>query len=142
MIYVPCHRSHIDYLLLSYVIFTRGLMPPHIAAGANLNRVLEVLHQRRPDLFSSASRWQYVVTNSWDRVEYPALTGRSVPTEGEVLMPANLERLAREIAQALRANALLDFVAFKRLCGGECGHAASSRKLSRMNCSSPEPSSL
>ena len=31
-------------------------------------------------------------------MEYPALTGRSVPTEGEVLMPANLERLAREIA--------------------------------------------
>ncbi|HRH91308.1 MAG TPA: glycerol-3-phosphate 1-O-acyltransferase PlsB [Agitococcus sp.] len=37
VVYVPCHRSHIDYLLLSYVIFTRGLMPPHIAAGANLN---------------------------------------------------------------------------------------------------------
>lgn len=37
IIYVPCHRSHIDYLLLSYVIFHRGLMTPHIAAGANLN---------------------------------------------------------------------------------------------------------
>ena len=72
--------------------------PCAAGTGANLNRVLEVLHQRRSDLFPSASRWQYVVTNSWDRVEYPALTGRSVPTEGEVLMPANLERLAREIA--------------------------------------------
>lgn len=37
IIYVPSHRSHIDYLLLSYVIFTRGYMVPHIAAGANLN---------------------------------------------------------------------------------------------------------
>ncbi|HTY99644.1 MAG TPA: glycerol-3-phosphate 1-O-acyltransferase PlsB, partial [Rhodocyclaceae bacterium] len=37
VVYVPCHRSHIDYLLLSYVIFKRGLTPPHIAAGANLN---------------------------------------------------------------------------------------------------------
>ncbi len=37
IIYVPCHRSHIDYLLLSYVIYRRGLQPPHIAAGANLN---------------------------------------------------------------------------------------------------------
>ncbi len=37
IVYVPCHRSHIDYLLLSYVIFHRGLMTPHIAAGANLN---------------------------------------------------------------------------------------------------------
>jgi glycerol-3-phosphate O-acyltransferase len=34
---VPCHRSHVDYLLLSYIIFNRGLMVPHIAAGANLN---------------------------------------------------------------------------------------------------------
>lgn len=37
IVYVPCHRSHIDYLLLSYVIFHRGLITPHIAAGDNLN---------------------------------------------------------------------------------------------------------
>ena len=37
IIYTPCHRSHIDYLLLSYVIFNRGLMVPYIAAGDNLN---------------------------------------------------------------------------------------------------------
>ncbi len=37
IVYTPCHRSHIDYLLLSYVIFNRGLMVPHIAAGINLN---------------------------------------------------------------------------------------------------------
>lgn len=37
LVYTPCHRSHIDYLLLSFVIFNRGLMVPHIAAGINLN---------------------------------------------------------------------------------------------------------
>ncbi len=37
VIYVPCHRSHIDYLLLSYVLFRNGLATPHIAAGINLN---------------------------------------------------------------------------------------------------------
>jgi glycerol-3-phosphate O-acyltransferase len=37
VIYVPCHRSHIDYLLLSYLLFRHGLTPPHIAAGINLN---------------------------------------------------------------------------------------------------------
>lgn len=37
IVYVPCHRSHMDYLLLSYVIYHQGLMPPHIAAGINLN---------------------------------------------------------------------------------------------------------
>ncbi|UAW97698.1 glycerol-3-phosphate 1-O-acyltransferase PlsB [Halopseudomonas nanhaiensis] len=37
IIYVPCHRSHIDYLLLSYLLFRNSLTPPHIAAGINLN---------------------------------------------------------------------------------------------------------
>src|SRR5579862_5795383 len=36
-IYVPCHRSHMDYLLLSYAIYHRGYAIPHIAAGINLN---------------------------------------------------------------------------------------------------------
>lgn len=37
LVYVPCHRSHMDYLLLSYVLYHQGLVPPHIAAGINLN---------------------------------------------------------------------------------------------------------
>lgn len=37
IIYVPCHRSHMDYLLLSYVIIQEGLVMPRIAAGINLN---------------------------------------------------------------------------------------------------------
>lgn len=37
VVYVPCHRSHIDYLLLSFVVHRNNLVPPHIAAGINLN---------------------------------------------------------------------------------------------------------
>jgi glycerol-3-phosphate O-acyltransferase len=37
IVYVPCHRSHIDYLLLSYVIYRRGYAVPYVAAGINLN---------------------------------------------------------------------------------------------------------
>ncbi|HMN80456.1 MAG TPA: glycerol-3-phosphate 1-O-acyltransferase PlsB [Burkholderiaceae bacterium] len=37
LVYLPCHRSHVDYLLLSYVIYHRGLQTPHVAAGDNLN---------------------------------------------------------------------------------------------------------
>ena len=37
IIYVPCHRSHMDYLLLTYVIYHEGMVTPHIAAGINLN---------------------------------------------------------------------------------------------------------
>jgi glycerol-3-phosphate O-acyltransferase len=37
LVLLPCHRSHIDYLVLSYIFYTNGLIPPHIAAGSNLN---------------------------------------------------------------------------------------------------------
>jgi glycerol-3-phosphate O-acyltransferase len=37
IVYVPCHRSHMDYLLLSYLLYQHGVVPPHIAAGDNLN---------------------------------------------------------------------------------------------------------
>ena len=37
IVYVPCHRSHMDYLLLSYLLYAHGIVPPHIAAGDNLN---------------------------------------------------------------------------------------------------------
>ncbi|MBL4584405.1 MAG: glycerol-3-phosphate 1-O-acyltransferase PlsB [Pseudomonadales bacterium] len=37
IVYVPCHRSHVDYLLLSYLLYHQGLAIPHIAAGVNLN---------------------------------------------------------------------------------------------------------
>ena len=37
VLYMAAHRSHMDYLLLSYVLYKEGLVPPHIAAGINLN---------------------------------------------------------------------------------------------------------
>ena len=37
VVYVPCHRSHTDYLLLSYQLHTSGVVVPHIAAGVNLD---------------------------------------------------------------------------------------------------------
>lgn len=37
IVYVPSHRSHMDYLLLSYLLYTKGVVPPHIVAGINLD---------------------------------------------------------------------------------------------------------
>ncbi len=37
IIYVPCHRSHADYILISFLLYVRGFAVPHIAAGVNLN---------------------------------------------------------------------------------------------------------
>ena len=36
IVYVPCHKSHIDYLILSYVLLHNWMSVPFIAAGINL----------------------------------------------------------------------------------------------------------
>ncbi|MBY8965432.1 glycerol-3-phosphate 1-O-acyltransferase PlsB [Algiphilus sp. NNCM1] len=37
IVFTASHRSHLDYLLISYVLYRAGIVPPHIAAGVNLN---------------------------------------------------------------------------------------------------------
>jgi glycerol-3-phosphate O-acyltransferase len=37
LVLLPGHKSHVDYLVLSYVFYENGLCPPHIAAGSNLS---------------------------------------------------------------------------------------------------------
>ncbi len=36
LVLCPSHRSHVDYLVLSYVFYENGMTPPHVAAGVNL----------------------------------------------------------------------------------------------------------
>jgi glycerol-3-phosphate O-acyltransferase len=37
LILIPCHKSHIDYLVLSYIFQINNMPCPHIAAGKNLS---------------------------------------------------------------------------------------------------------
>ena len=37
LVLLPCHRSHLDYLLLSSVLYTHNMALPRIAAGMNLS---------------------------------------------------------------------------------------------------------
>ncbi|MEC8023174.1 MAG: 1-acyl-sn-glycerol-3-phosphate acyltransferase, partial [Myxococcota bacterium] len=37
LVVIPSHKSHVDYLLLSYLFYVNGLVTPSIAAGNNLN---------------------------------------------------------------------------------------------------------
>ncbi len=37
IVLIPAHRSHMDYLLYSLVLYWNGLIPPHITAGDNLS---------------------------------------------------------------------------------------------------------
>ncbi|MBW1961066.1 MAG: 1-acyl-sn-glycerol-3-phosphate acyltransferase, partial [Deltaproteobacteria bacterium] len=36
LIFLPCHKSHMDYLILSYILYQNNMPCPHIAAGKNL----------------------------------------------------------------------------------------------------------
>lgn len=37
IVFVPCHRSHLDYLVIPYVLFQEDMVTPHIVAGVNLS---------------------------------------------------------------------------------------------------------
>lgn len=37
LVLVPCHKSHLDYLILSYIFHINNMPCPHIAAGKNLS---------------------------------------------------------------------------------------------------------
>jgi len=37
VILLPCHKSHIDYLMISYIMFRNNMPCPHIVAGKNLS---------------------------------------------------------------------------------------------------------
>jgi len=36
LVFVPCHKSHFDYLILNYLLYTNNMPSPHVAAGRNL----------------------------------------------------------------------------------------------------------
>lgn len=36
LIFVPCHKSHLDYVILNYYIYLHNMHPPRVAAGKNL----------------------------------------------------------------------------------------------------------
>ena len=37
LVLIPCHKSHIDYLILDYILYHNNMPVPHIAAGKNLS---------------------------------------------------------------------------------------------------------
>ena len=98
LIYVPCHRSHVDYLLLSFLLFHKGLMIPHIAAGDNLNipilgRILRqggAFFMRRSfsgdELYSNVFKeYLYQTCNRGHSIEFFPEGGRS--RTGKLLSP-------------------------------------------------------
>ncbi|MGN1095936.1 MAG: hypothetical protein ACI4QR_06065 [Eubacteriales bacterium] len=70
------------------------------ATGKNLNMLLSVLshseNEKIRELFPSEDRYDYLITNSSDKIHYPALDDRSLPTKEEYSDDANLNRLYHE----------------------------------------------
>lgn len=82
VIYVPCHRSHIDYLLLSYLLYVNHIVPPHIAAGVNLNLPIVGSILRRGGAFFLRRSFKSNALYSVIFSEYVAtLLGRGVSIE-------------------------------------------------------------
>ncbi len=68
------------------------------ATGRNLESALAVLHGRRPDLFESSDRYDYRITNAYDKPIWPKQNhGRSEATADEIDGPSNTGRVVREL---------------------------------------------
>ncbi|CAG8507080.1 11866_t:CDS:10 [Ambispora leptoticha] len=57
LLILPCHKSHIDYLVISWIFFRLGLALPHIAAGDNLDLPIVGSALRRGGAFFIRRSW-------------------------------------------------------------------------------------
>ena len=112
LVYVPSHRSHIDYLVLSYTLYRAGIMIPHIAAGDNLNMPILGRFLRRGGAFfmrrsfkddplygAVFDEYLYQVYNSGHCVEFFPEGGRSRTGR---LLPAKYGLLKLSLAHQLQ----------------------------------------
>jgi glycerol-3-phosphate O-acyltransferase len=133
IVYTPCHRSHIDYLLLSYVIYRRGLMVPYIAAGDNLNMpfVGQILRGGGAFFIRRTFRGNALYTTVFKEYLYSILS-RNTPLEYFIeggrsrtgrLLPPKTGMLAMTVHGHLRGKAkpivfLPTYIGYERLMEG------------------------
>lgn len=133
IVYVPCHRSHIDYLLLSYVIYKRGLRIPHIAAGDNLNiPILGELLRSGGAFFMRRSFKGHVLYSVVFKEYVHTLMQRAVPMEYFIeggrsrsgrLLPPKLGMLAMTVNSSLRESGkpvvfIPTYISYERIMEG------------------------
>lgn len=106
MIYLPMHRSHLDYILISFILYMNNIKPPLVAAGDNLSipffgsllrglgaffikRRFEPLGSTRKDHVYRAVLQEYMTENlkNGHSLEFFIEGGRS--RSGKACMPRN-----------------------------------------------------
>lgn len=133
IIYVPCHRSHVDYLLLSYVIYKRGLRVPLVAAGENLNIpvVGEILRNGGAFFMRRSFKGNALYSTVFKEYVH-TLMQRAVPIEYFIeggrsrsgrLLPPKLGMLAMTVNSYLRENAkpvvfIPTYISYERIMEG------------------------
>ncbi len=113
LVFIPSHKSHIDYLVLSIILFQNGVLPPHIAAGENLNfsfiggilrrgGAFFIKRSFKGELLYTACIKHYIakILHEGYPVEFFIEGGRS--RTGQVLQPKY--GILRMIAQAVQAD--------------------------------------
>ncbi len=133
IIYVPSHRSHADYLLLSYQLHVSGVVIPHIAAGINLNLPVLGSYLRRGGAFFLRRSFKGSALYSIIFKEYLAqLIDRGVPIEyfieggrsrtGRLLQPRGgmLSMTLRAFLRAPRRSVLFQpvYIGYEKLMEG------------------------
>ena len=70
------------------------------ATGENLQHLITICHEKRPDIFVSELKCDYTITNASDRVHYAALTHDTEASYDEIRLPENIQRLSYELSNA------------------------------------------
>jgi hypothetical protein len=128
VVYLPSHRSHIDFLSTSQLLYQNGIEPPYIAASSHLNffpvNLLQnvssyFIHRKKMDALYNAILYQYMRTlQRYGKSQMVFVEGTRSKT-GEVLQPkagivsqyinAYMEERARPVV-FLPMNITYDFV--------------------------------
>ena len=65
--------------------------------GKNLDALLVYLNKKNSTIFRDTDRYEYRITNAWDKVEFKSRTGRTEATKKEISTEENISRMKREL---------------------------------------------
>ena len=93
MVFVPTHKSHLDYMVFCYILFVYGLTCPHIAAGARLHFTTS-----SSDLVARPSCSSPDPCKVWRIVDQCVISAmqNAAPTEVEAAAPQEYQRLVEQ----------------------------------------------